>query len=118
MFIEELANPLAYCYTIKFKGKTDLHTIGFICFRIIGDESELFNICVHPQYRKRGMGKKLMQFYIEFCKQMKVKAFFLDVNSENQIAFRLYQLFSYTPVGIRQKFYRGKFDALLMVKKT
>jgi ribosomal-protein-alanine acetyltransferase len=118
MFIEEMKNPFAFCFIIKMKGIPKHQVKGFICFRNIGDESELLNICVHSQYRQMGIGKKLMQFYIGFCRKMKIKTFYLEVNASNRSAVHLYHLFSYQSLGMRKKFYQGKFDALLMVKKT
>lgn len=118
MFIEEMQNPFSYCFVINMKVRPRDQMMGFICFRNIGDESELLNICVHPQYRQMGIARKLMQFYIEFCRKKKVKAFYLEVNALNRSAVHLYQLFSYQPLGMRKKFYQGKFDALLMVRKT
>lgn len=118
MFIEEMRNPLSYCFIIKLNEEFAQQVIGFICFRNIEEESELFNICVHPKFRKQGVGKKLMQFYIDFCSQMNIKRFHLEVNVSNYPAIRLYQLFSYHSVGVRKKFYQRKFDALLMTKKT
>jgi ribosomal-protein-alanine N-acetyltransferase len=118
MFIEEMLNPLAHCFIVKVEEDSKHPLIGFICFRNIEDESELLNICVHPRYRQLGIGKKLMQFYIGLCSKMKIKTFYLEVDSSNQSAIHLYQLLSYQIVGIRKKFYRGKFDALLMVKKS
>jgi ribosomal-protein-alanine N-acetyltransferase len=118
MFIEEMRNPISYCFIIKMKRISKYHMVGFICFRNIVDESELLNICVHPQYRQLGIGKKLMQFYIDFCIKMEIKTFYLEVNASNQLAVHLYQLFSYQSVGMREKFYQGKFDALLMAKKA
>jgi len=118
MFIEEMLNPLSHCFIVKMKWASKHPLMGFICFRNIEDESELLNICVHPQYRQLGIGKKLMQFYIGICSKMKIKTFYLEVDSSNQSAIHLYQLLSYQIVGIRKKFYRGKFDALLMVKKS
>jgi ribosomal-protein-alanine N-acetyltransferase len=116
MFLEEMLNPLAYCFIYRRKGSKQ-PPIGFICFRNVGDESELLNMGVHPQYRQMGIGKKLMQFYIRFCNEMKIKTLYLEVDSLNQPAIHLYQLSSYQLQGIRKTFYRGKFDALLMVKK-
>jgi ribosomal-protein-alanine N-acetyltransferase len=118
MFISEIRNPFSRCFIIKMKENSKDHIIGFICFRNIVDESELLNIYVHPQYRHLGIGKKLMQFYIGFCNQKKIKTFYLEVNSLNQTALHFYQLFSYQSFAMRKKFYQGKFDAFLMVKKT
>jgi len=118
MFIGEMSNPHSYCFVVKTKGGLKWTLMGFICFRNIEDESELLNICVHPQYRQLGVGKKLMQFYISQCRKMKIRTFYLEVDSSNQSAIHLYQLFSYQLMGIRKKFYRGQFDALLMIKKN
>lgn len=118
MFIEEMLNPYAHCFIIKLKENLDLGAVGFICFRNIGDESELFNLCVHPQYRHLGMGKKLMQFYIDFSFKMGIRTFYLDVSPSNWPAIHLYQLFSYQVMGVRPKFYQGKLDAVTMMKKV
>ncbi len=119
MFIAEMKNPLAHCFIIEMKGKVKHPVVmGFICFRNIGDESELMNICIHPQYRQMGIGKRLMQFYIAFSRKRKIKTFYLEVNVLNQPAVHLYHLFFYRLSGRRKKFYQGKFDALLMVKDT
>jgi ribosomal protein S18 acetylase RimI-like enzyme len=59
-----------------------------------------------------------MEFYIELSSRRGSRAFYLEVNSSNQSAIRLYRSFSYQPFGARKKFYQGKLDALLMVKKV
>jgi ribosomal-protein-alanine N-acetyltransferase len=118
LFAEEMKNPFAYCFIIQMKGTSKNQVMGFICFRKIGDESELLNLCVHPQYRQMGIGKKLMLFYIGFSRKMKIKTFYLEVNALNQPAVHLYRHFSYQSLGMRRKFYQGKFDALLMTKKA
>jgi ribosomal-protein-alanine N-acetyltransferase len=117
MFIEELKNPFAHCFTIRTEETPQHQVTGFICFRNIRDESELFNIAVHPHFRQLGIGKTLMEFYFDFCEKRQIKSFFLEVNSSNASAIHLYQLFYYQPIGIRKKFYQEKFDALLMIRK-
>ena len=117
MFLNELENHFSHCFVIKIGALPHSVLIGFICFRNVIDESELLNMGVHPRYRQLGVGKTLMEFYINFCSQMGIKRFYLEVNSSNQSAIRLYQHFSYQSSGLRKKFYQGKFDALLMTKK-
>lgn len=117
MFVEEMRNASAYCFVIKKEDESEQPVIGFICFRNMAEESELLKICVHPDYRKSGIGKKLMTFYIDFSRERGIKTFHLEVYSSNYPAIHLYLLFSYQPSGIRKKFYQGKFDALLMTKR-
>ncbi len=118
MFIGEMRNPFSYCFMIKMRKMSNYPVVGFVCFRNIKDESELLNICVHPEYRQMGIGKKLMQFYIGFCIKKKIRTFYLEVNSSNRSALHLYQSFSYELLAVRKKFYQGEFDGLLMAKKA
>ncbi len=119
MFLEELRSPLAHSFICHRVDKAQGPFVaGFICFRNIGEESELLNIAVHPLYRREGIGRKLMQFYVELGKAKQIKTFYLEVHVSNPSAIRLYQKFSYQPIGMRKKFYQGKFDALMMVKRA
>jgi len=118
MFSEEMQNPGSCCFVIKIEIELKQPIIGFICFRNMAEESELLTIAVHPHYRRLGIGRKLMQFYIDFSSQRGVKTFYLETNSSNEPAIHLYQHFSYQSFGMRKKFYQKQFDALLMMKKV
>lgn len=118
IFIKEIENYFSHCFVIKTGDSPNQPVIGYICFRNVTDESELLNLCVHPQYRQLGIGKKLMEFYMEFCSRKGIKTFYLEVNSSNGSAIHLYQRFSYQSFGMRKKFYQEKLDALLMIKKV
>jgi ribosomal-protein-alanine N-acetyltransferase len=118
MFLEELRNPLGHSFIFKTDETQGHLLVGFICFRNVGEESELLNIGVHPLYRRRGIGRKLMQFYMEFGNAKQIKMFYLEVHVSNSPAIRLYQRFSYEPAGTRKKFYQGKFDAFTMLKRA
>lgn len=117
VWLEEFQHPLSHCYVIKHIGeKNREEIIGFICFRILEEESELLNIGVHPKERLKGIGKRLMKFYLDYCIERGVKRFFLEVNVNNFSAFHLYQTFHYQIIGTRKKFYSGEVDALLMMR--
>ncbi len=115
MFLGEVAHPLSHCFLICGENDCNKDTLlGFICFRNIGEESELLNICIHPIYRRKGLGKLLMEFYIDLCSKKGVKNYYLEVHPLNIPAVHLYQSFDFQPAGKRKDFYQGKYDALLM----
>ncbi len=115
MFFEELSRPSSHCFVLfeRRHGYWE-ELLGYICFRNLDGESELLSIAIAPGHRQRGLGKKLMEFYIDFCKQRGVKTFYLEVNPQNISALRLYQSLSYKEVGRRKNFYRNQEDALVM----
>ncbi len=117
MFAQEVENAFSYCFVAETHGVLTRQVVGFICFRVIGEESELLNLCVHPQYRRPSAGRRLMQFYINFSKRKGIKRFYLDVDSSNEPALHLYRSFYYAPSGLRKNFYGGKADALLMARR-
>ncbi len=117
MLLEEMTNPLSHSFLIERGEKmVDISILGFICFRNIEDESELLNIVIRPQYRQRGFGKKLMEFYIDFCKRRGIHRYYLEVSTSNNEAIHLYQSFAFQPMGTKKRFYQGQFDAFLMVR--
>jgi ribosomal-protein-alanine N-acetyltransferase len=115
MFLEELAQPSSHCFLLSHNSDAPKDIpLGFICFRTLGEESELLNLAIAPHHRQKGLAKKLVQFYIDFCHERGVKQFYLEVNPQNLPALRLYQSFAYKVAGKRKKFYQGQYDALLM----
>ncbi len=115
MFLGELAHSFSYTFILYSQESSEREIpVGLICFRIIEWESELLNLCIHPQYRQKGLGRWLMKFYIDFCNRRGVKKYYLEVDPLNLPAVHLYQSFAFQEFGKRKNFYQGKHDALLM----
>jgi [ribosomal protein S18]-alanine N-acetyltransferase len=117
-FVEEIKSPLSFCFVLRGGNEPTERVFGFICFRVIGEESDLLNLAVLSQYRHMGLGKELMKFYVDFCRERKTKIFYLETGVSNGAAIHLYESFDYHPAGIRAKLFRGKEDALLMVRRA
>jgi [ribosomal protein S18]-alanine N-acetyltransferase len=117
-FSQELQNPVSYCFTLKKEIDSHDQNIGFLCFRIVGQESEILSLVIHPNFRGKGLGKQLMTFYIDFCTQREVQAYYLETAAGNQAAIRLYRSFSYSSIGVRPKYYQETEDALLMARRA
>ena len=116
-FLNELRNPFSSCFVVTMKDDPPWATTGFICFHDVGKESEILNLSIHPLYRRRGLGRKLMEFYLDRCAARGIERSHLEVSVSNQAALQLYFSFSYEKVGLRKKFYRGRTDALLLTKR-
>jgi ribosomal-protein-alanine N-acetyltransferase len=117
LFLEEMAHPHGHCFSMTLHADPGPRIVAYLCFRAMGDESELLNLTVHPDYRRRGLARHLMAFYIDFCRREKVRKSFLEVAAGNEAALGLYRSFDYRPTGKRPRFYLGRFDALIMEKE-
>jgi len=117
-FVGEMKNPFSFCFILKERNDPRDRTLGFICFRVLGKESELVNFGVHRLHRRKGRGRELMRFYIDFCRKRGVETFYLETGISNRAAIKLYQSLGYDFKGSRSGFYGGREDALLMVRKA
>jgi len=65
-------------------------------------------LCVHPNYQKKGIAKKLMQFAEAFARQNKYASIRLDTMVQNPIADNLYRKLHYAERG-QVTFRKGQF---------
>ncbi len=93
--------------------------IGFIVIFLLGEECELLNICIDPEYRRQGLGQRLMDHVIEYSQSKNLSRIYLEVRDGNQHAIDLYHACGFGEVGVRKDYYpcsNGREDARLMVK--
>ena len=88
--------------------------VGFAGIKIILDTAELMNIVTKKSFRANGIGKLMLEYLINMCKNEKIKTLNLEVNSQNTIAINLYKKYNFKEVGLRKKYYNNTYDAILM----
>lgn len=91
-------------------------TAGYCVFRTVADECELLRIAVRPEYRGRGLSKKLMDQMVFYSRQKEVKSIFLEVRESNDRARNLYKSYGFAEEGVRKHYYLNPCEnAVLMV---
>jgi ribosomal-protein-alanine N-acetyltransferase len=80
------------------------------------DEADIVNLAVSPEFRNKGVGRKILEQLLRAAKDEGVKTVYLEVRAENPYAQRLYASCGFRSVGRRKKYY-GDEDALIMEKK-
>ena len=94
---------------------------AFSLFRTIGDEGELLLLGVAPEFRRRGIGRKLLDHFLDQAHESGVSRVHLEVREGNP-AVVLYRDAGFTLAGRRPKYYRGRFggefDALTLSRKV
>ena len=91
---------------------------GFALQRTIAGESELLLIGVHRSAQRCGIGRQLLDHFVETSRVSGSTRLHLEVRDGNQ-AVRMYEAFRFAPEGRRTNYYRGSdgslFDAVTMV---
>jgi ribosomal-protein-alanine N-acetyltransferase len=92
---------------------------GFIVGKIVCDEMEIITFCVLPEFRNRGVGKKLIEKIEGRARDRHVKTVFLEVSEGNSAARKIYENSGYVEVARRFGYYHtkdGDFSATVMRK--
>lgn len=91
--------------------------IGFAGVWITPDCVELNNIVIRKDKRGNGYSKILLEKLLEISSKLEREIINLEVSEVNEPAISLYLKYGFEKVGLRKKYYEGKFDAILMSKK-
>ena len=97
--------------------KSEKEIVGFCGIMINFPDSEIMNIVVKKDFRKKGIGEILLNKIIEISQKLGCEKIFLEVNEKNIPALKLYGNAGFKRVGIRKKYYENKYDAIIMSKK-
>ena len=87
--------------------------VGYMGLQIFSGEGYVTNVAVLPEYRRRGIAKRLIS--AEFENEMNFIT--LEVRKSNTPAIKLYEKAGFKNVGIRPRFYTAPDeDAVIMTK--
>ncbi len=113
-FSEIVDNDCAHYMVMRYEKEI----IGYIGMWIILDEGHVTTVAVHPGWRRRRIGTKLLGMLGKYAYARGVRKMTLEVRVSNQGAQSLYRGLGYIGVGIRPQYYLdNKEDALIMWKE-
>ena len=110
-FMQEINNPISHLWALLANGPL----AGYMCFWLFDTEIELINLAIHPHWRGKGCGKRLMEKMVETGVSKGIHQIWLDVRVSNETAQRLYCGLGFEAVGRRRGYYTDtREDALVM----
>ena len=89
---------------------------GFIVWRVVGTDAEIYSIGVAPDARRTGIAAALLGIMENAVKKDGATRIILEVRENNAAARALYEKCGYKIDGRRPKYYEGTTDAILMSK--
>ena len=92
--------------------------VGYVGSQTVIDESDMMNIAVHPDFRRRGIAEALVAELEAALRQRGSRALTLEVRDSNAPAIALYEKLGFAQVGLRKNYYRNpKEDARILRKE-
>lgn len=101
-------------YSEYYKLMLDDQIIGYCGLWIIFEDVQITTIAVHPDYQGKGYGDKMMEFIINYVKELGCRNITLEVRVSNNKAINFYKKHQFEIVGLRKQYYENGEDAYLM----
>ncbi len=110
----DVLDALSSRRSVRLKAVHDGEIVGYV----IGDqrseeEGWIASIAVHPDYRRRGLGNRLMELAENKLERPAIR---LTLRQSNRAALALYHRRGYREIDLWPDYYHGEEDALVMEK--
>ena len=104
-------NPVARGWVAETDGRI---VAMLVLWRII-DEAHIATIATHPDFRRQGIGERLMIVALLQAREEGARHVFLEVRAGNLAAQTLYKKYGFITTGVRPRYYKDNDeDAILM----
>ena len=111
--VDLISTEGAMCFSAVDNGRVIAYVLG----RIIPPEGEIYRVAVLPEYRRRGIAYRLLDYAMKTSRGAGLECTFLEVRSKNTAAISLYTAYGFSEVGRRKDYYRGPTDdAIVMLR--
>jgi ribosomal-protein-alanine N-acetyltransferase len=84
--------------------------VGYIISKITYPETHILNLTVKKNFRKKGIGKALIELIISNARLRNSENIILEVRANNTDAQSLYKKLNFEVIGIRKDYYESKND--------
>ena len=109
----ELDNVLSLWLVAEEQGTV----VGYIGSQTVMDETDMMNVGVHPDHRRKGIGEALVMALVDRLKAAGSRCLTLEVRDSNAPAAALYQKLGFCEVGRRKNYYRNPREDARILRK-
>ena len=97
---------------------TEADTVmGYVGSQTVMGETDMMNIAVHPDYRRRHIAENLVEALVQELKVAGSHCLTLEVRASNTPARSLYEKMGFAQVGERRNYYRNPKENAIILRK-
>lgn len=97
-------------------GDGDEALIAYLFYRFIADEVHIYRIAVSPEWRRQGVGSRLVDACLQRARRRGVTAALLEVRPSNTEAAAFYRRFGFQVIATRPGYYTDSREDALILK--
>jgi ribosomal-protein-alanine N-acetyltransferase len=91
--------------------------VGYVGSQTVMDETDMMNIAVDPEHRRRRIAARLIDALISELRQKGSRCLTLEVRESNLPAAKLYESMGFAQIGLRKNYYRNPRENALILRK-
>ena len=104
--------------TLLLVAYEDRKLIGYLILYFVLEEGEIARIAVIPEYRRQGVGARMLLELEDLCEDNGITKLLLDVRESNETAISFYTSYGFVQDGVRRNFYSDpQEDGILMSRE-
>ena len=103
------------CLVIEIRSEI----VGFLLggYTALPRQAHILSIAILQEYRGMGLGRKILNHFVDTIKKLNYNSVKLEVNVNNQKAIKMYEEFNFKIESKVRKYYQDGSDAYLMIRK-
>jgi len=114
VFLRELRLPFSKIVLARLAEESSGVLVGYLCRWLTAGVLEIQNVAVHPDWRRRSIGRRLVEHALTEGSQLGAQTALLEVRRHNVPAISLYRRLGFQEMGVRPRYYADGEDALVM----
>lgn len=119
-------NPKSRYFVVVRRGKAlpgqayrgESEVVGYVSYWTVLGEGEIHDVVVSEDFRRIGLGRKLVNHMLRTGRHEGICDFTLEVRKSNEAAIKLYEEFGFRGEGLRKGYYDNAEDAVIMWRRT
>ncbi len=108
-FVDSLASSInagGHCWVMELQRVM----VGYAVISTGAGEAHLLNLSVAAAWQRRGLGREILLYLIDFIEKIKIDVLFLEVRVSNAAARALYAQAGFHEIGVRRGYYPARIN--------
>lgn len=114
---KSISSELNNCLSYWLVAEQDGLVVGYVGSQSVLDSADMMNIAVAPSYRRKGIGRALINALADHLVSKGIRFLLLEVRVSNTSAISLYKSLGFEQVGKRPRYYNNPREDALILRK-